>query len=66
MPVSNAQKASAAKWDSAHMENVSCRITKEKKQQFKLACENLGTSMHAVLKDAVDATIARAAEKDQK
>ena len=49
MSVSRSQKTAAVKWDKQNMTNISCRVTKEKAQQFKAACKLHGTNPNAVL-----------------
>lgn len=63
MPVSEAQKRSAQKWDKANMVTLSCRVSKEKALQFREACQVLETTVYQALQAAVDRTIAEAEEK---
>ena len=64
MPYSESQKRSAARWDKANMAAVACRVTVQKKERFKAACDKLGTTMYAVFIRAIDETIARAEKGD--
>ena len=54
------QKASRDKWDRANMRVLTCKVTKEKADLFKRACDFLGTTMNAVLSQAIDEAIKRA------
>ncbi len=49
MTISESKKTANAKWDSAHMTNIACRVTREKAQQFREACRSQGTNPNAVL-----------------
>ena len=57
MPVSESRKKANTKWDKEHMTIVACRVTKDKAQKFKDACEKIGTVPNQVLLKAVDDTI---------
>lgn len=59
-----AQKAARDKWDRQNMKNVACKVTKEKADRFKLACEKLGTTRNAVLSRAIDETIKQAEDPE--
>lgn len=54
MESSEAQKLSRRKWDKANMADISCRVPKAKKEEFRKACEKAGVSMHSVLLKAID------------
>ena len=49
MTISESRKTANVKWDSAHMTNIACRVTKEKALRFKAACQKQGTNPNAVL-----------------
>lgn len=53
MAVSEKKKASNAKWDSANMATLGCRVKKTQAEAFKAYCENLGKTSNTVLKDYV-------------
>ena len=57
---SDAQKAYRNKWDRANMKVIGCKVTREKADLFKQACDFLGTTMNAVLAQAIEETIKRA------
>lgn len=65
MVVSNSQKEASAKWDKSHMTNLACRVTREKAEKFKTACQRLGTVPNAVLLKAVNDTIEKAEGQEQ-
>ena len=60
----DAQKAYRNKWDRANMKVIGCKVTKEKAELFKRACDFLGTTMNAVLSQAIDEAIKRAKDPD--
>jgi len=45
---------------------INVKVTKETRHDFKLACLQLYTTMADVLRDAIDATIIRAAAEREK
>ena len=53
MPVSEKKKASNAKWDSANMTTLGCRIRKEQAAAFKAYCSEQGKTSNKVLRDFV-------------
>jgi len=53
MPVSDAKKKANAKWDSANMTTLACKIKKDKAEKFKEYCANIGKTSNAVLRDFV-------------
>lgn len=53
MPVSDAKKKANAKWDSANMTTIACKLKKDKAQKFKEYCANIGKTSNAVLRDYV-------------
>lgn len=53
MPVSEKKKASNAKWDSANMATIGCRIKKTQAEAFKAYCKRQGKTSNTVLKDFV-------------
>lgn len=54
MELTDTQKQSHRKWDKANMADVSCRVTKKKKEEFRRACERANVSMYSVLLKAID------------
>ena len=58
MPVSAAKKAANYKWDRANRKNVSCMVPVAVADEFRALCELNGTSMHQVLKAAIEQYIA--------
>lgn len=46
------------RWDKDNMVTITCRITKRKADEFKAACESLGTTRNAVLLNAINRIIA--------
>lgn len=53
MAVSEKKKASNAKWDSANMTTLGCRVKKSQAEAFKAHCETQGSTSNTVLKDFV-------------
>ncbi len=53
MAVSEKKKASNAKWDSATMSTLGCRVKKAQAAAFKAYCEAQGKTSNTVLKDYV-------------
>mgnify|MGYP007123074252 CR=1 FL=1 len=53
MSVSEKKKASNAKWDSANMATIGCRIKKTQAEAFKSYCKSQGKTSNTVLKDFV-------------
>lgn len=45
------------RWDKDNMATVTCRITKKKFEEFKAACEALGTTRNAVILNAINRII---------
>jgi len=45
---------------------IIARVTKSTHRDFKVACAQLGVTMSAVVEDAIDATIIRAAAEREK
>lgn len=60
----DSQKTARNKWDRDHMQVITCKITKEKADRFKQACDKLGTTRNAVLSRAIDETIKRAEDPE--
>jgi len=54
MPISEAKKRANAKWDSANMTKLCCRVTVWKAEAFKKACSDAGTNVNAFFLRAVD------------
>jgi len=65
MEYTDARKRTNVKWDKANMVNVSCRMSKQKKERFRTACDKLGTTMYAELLKTVDRIIAQAEKGDE-
>ncbi len=53
MAISEKKKASNAKWDSANMATLGCRVKKSQAEAFKAYCKGLGETSNTVLKDYV-------------
>ncbi len=53
MPVSEKKKASNAKWDSANMATVGCRLRKEQAEAFREYCKVQGVTSNTALKNYV-------------
>ena len=53
MAVSEKKKASNAKWDSANMSTLGCRVKKAQAAAFKAYCEAQGKTSNTVLKEYV-------------
>ena len=60
MSVSEARKQANRKWDKENMTTISCRVTRERLQKFKEACEQLGTVPNQVIQKAIADTIDQA------
>lgn len=60
----DSQKAARDKWDRTNMRVVTCKVTKEKADRFKIACDVLGTTRNAVLSRAIDETIHQAEDPE--
>lgn len=45
------------RWDKDNMVTITCRVTKRKADDFKAACDSLGTTRNAVLIKAINRTI---------
>ena len=53
MALSEKKKASNAKWDSANMATIGCRVKKSQAEAFKAYCKERGQTSNTVLKDYV-------------
>ncbi len=53
MSVSEKKKASNAKWDSANMATVGCRLRKEQAEAFREYCQMQGMTSNTALKNYV-------------
>ena len=62
--ISEAQKRASAKWAKNNMAMFSCKMTKDKANAFKNACEKLGLVPNQVFNRAADEVI-NEAEEDQ-
>ena len=54
MPVSEAQKKSAQKWDAANLDRISVALEKGKKEAIKAAASTHGETMNQYIKTAID------------
>ena len=57
--VTEAKKASNAKWDKQNMTVLGCKVKKEYADQVRAVAASRGESVHAVLKRALDEYMAR-------
>lgn len=53
MAISERKKASNAKWDSANMATIGCRVKKSQAEAFKAYCKRRGQTSNTVLKNYV-------------
>lgn len=53
MALSDARKKANAKWDSAHMATLGCKIKKTQAEKFKAYCESIGKTSNTVLREYV-------------
>lgn len=60
MPLSESRIRANRKYDAEKMTVVGCKISRTKAEEFRLACDQLGTTKYAVLKEAVEHTIEKA------
>lgn len=63
--VSEKKKASNAKWDSANMSTLGCRVKKAQATAFKAYCEAQGKTSNTVLKDYVLDCIGEGDEQEE-
>lgn len=54
MAVSKAKRAANDKWDKGNMYVLSCKVRKDKAEQFKQMCKANGTTVNAVFTAAMD------------
>ena len=54
MPVSDAQRKSAQKWDAANLDRISVALPKGKKDEIKAAAAIHGETMNQYAKTAID------------
>lgn len=59
MPVSEAQKKSAQKWDAANLDRISVALEKGKKEAIKAAASHHGETMNQYIKIAIDNRLAQ-------
>lgn len=57
------ERESQKRWDRENMITISCRLTRKKAEEFKNACDQLGTKRNTVLLNAINRVIAEAKEK---
>lgn len=53
MATSEARKRANAKWDKQNMTIIAAKVRNEVKEAFRAACEQNGTTMNAVLLEAM-------------
>lgn len=53
MAISDAKKKANAKWDSANMATLTCKVKKEQAERFKVYCADMDKTSNAVLRDYV-------------
>lgn len=59
MPVSDAQRKSAQKWDAANLDRISVALPKGKKDEIKAAAAIHGETMNQYVKTAIDQRLER-------
>lgn len=59
MPVSDAQRKSAQKWDAANLDRISVALPKGKKDEIKAAAAVHGETMNQYIKTAIDQRLER-------
>lgn len=59
MPVSDAQKKSAQKWDAANLDRISVALPRGKKEEIKEAATRHGETMNQYIKIAIDNRLAQ-------
>lgn len=60
MAVSEAQKRARAKWDSANMASLACRVKLETANAFRELCEQRGTTVSMALATFIKGELAAA------
>lgn len=65
MPVSDAQKKSAQKWDAANLDRISVALEKGKKDTIKAAAARHGETMNQYIKIAIDNRLAQEEPQQQ-
>lgn len=65
MAISEKKKASNAKWDSANMATIGCRVKKSQAEAFKAYCKGRGQTSNTVLKNYVLDCIGESDEQDE-
>ncbi len=65
MAVNESRKSANARWDAAHMTNIACRVTREKAQRFREACQSQGTNPNAVLLAYINSFIEKFGAQEQ-
>lgn len=58
MPVSDAKKASNAKWDAENMAYQTVKVRRQLLDDFKAACAAHGDKVNAVLREAMEQYLA--------
>lgn len=64
MAISDAKKKANAKWDSANMATLTCKVKKEQAEKFKAYCKEKDKTSNTVLKDYVLNCIGEKGESD--
>ena len=54
MPISRSKRASNNKWDKENMTVLGCKVKKEDAERYREAAEAAGTTINAVLKQALE------------
>ena len=54
MPISRSKRASNNKWDKENMTVLGCKVKKEDAERYRAAAEAAGTTINAVLKQALE------------
>ena len=49
MSVNDASRDARTRWDKEHLTTIGCKVTKEKAEEFRIACEKRKTNRNAVL-----------------
>jgi hypothetical protein len=63
MAISEAKRRANAKWDSANLTIVGCRVRRDKAEEFKAVCKAAGTTPNAVFLEAMNDFMERHKEK---
>lgn len=66
MAISPAKKASNARWDKDNMTTLGCRVKREDAEKYHAAAKSQGTTINAVLKEALKDLLINASKEDVK